>query len=92
MARIVEITRYESEDGTLFNTLEEANSHDTLMKNKEHIASVVEAYADANKLVDRVRARVVKEASAFLAFYLTYNDSSCPEVPSTEEMYVEEDE
>lgn len=83
MAKVVTITQYEANDGSLFLTEAECNAHDFKLENGAAIDAAAEAYANTMKLTDRSRSMQVNTVSAFLAFYLPWVEAGKPEVERT---------
>ena len=83
MAKIVTVTQYEANDGSLFLSEAECNAHDFKLENGAKIDAAVEAFANTNKLIDRSRSMQTNTAAAFLAFYLPWVEAGCPEVERT---------
>ena len=80
MAKIVTVTQYEANDGSLFLSEAECNAHDFKLENGAKIDAAVEAFANTNKLIDRSRSMQMNTAATFLAFYLPWVEAGCPEV------------
>lgn len=83
MAKIVTVTQYEANDGSLFLSEAECNAHDFKLENGAKIDAAVEAFANTNKLIDRSRSMQMNTAATFLAFYLPWVEAGCPEVERT---------
>lgn len=80
MAKIVTVTQYEANDGSLFLSEAECNAHDFKLENGAKIEAAVEAFANTMKLVDRSRSMQSNTVASFLAFYLPWVEAGCPEV------------
>lgn len=83
MAKVVTVTQYEAEDGSLFLTEAECNAHDFKLKNGEMINRAAEAFANTLKAIDRSRSIKVNAATEFLAFYLPWVEAGSPDVERT---------
>lgn len=71
MAKIRQITQYEANDGSLFNTEAECNAHDFKLENGAKIELYTENFLNATHAIDRSRSIQGNAISAFLAFHLS---------------------
>lgn len=84
MAKVVTVTQYEANDGSLFLTEAECNAHDFKLENGAKIAAAAEAFVNTIKAIDRSRNMQINTVSNFLAFYLPWVEAGCPVVERTE--------
>lgn len=83
MAKIVTVTQYEAEDGSLFLTEAECNIHDFKLKNGAKINAAAEAFVNTLGAIDRSRSIKLNGAVEFLAFYLGWVEAGEPVVERT---------
>lgn len=83
MAKVVTVTQYEANDGSLFNTAAECDAHDFKLENGPKIEAAKEAYLNTMKLVDRSRSMQGNTVENFLAFYLPWVEAGSPAVERT---------
>lgn len=70
MAKIVTVTQYEANDGSLFLTEHECNAHDFKLENGAKIETIAEAYLNTIGAIDRSRSMAKNTIESFLAFHL----------------------
>ena len=83
MAKIVTVTQYEANDGSLFLTEAECNAHDFKLENGAKIEKAAEAYLNTVGAIDRSRSMQKNTIEQFLAFYLPWVEAGEPEVERT---------
>ena len=83
MAKIVTVTQYEANDGSLFLSEAECNAHDFKLENGAKIEKAAEAYLNTVGAIDRSRSMQKNTVEQFLAFYLPWVEAGCPEVERT---------
>lgn len=70
MAKVVTVTQYEANDGSLFLTAHECDAHDFKLENGAKIDAITEAYLNTVGAIDRSRNMQKNTIEAFLAFHL----------------------
>lgn len=70
MAKIVTVTQYEANDGSLFLTAHECDAHDFKLENGAKIDVMVDAYLNTTGAIDRSRNMQKNTIESFLAFHL----------------------
>lgn len=83
MAKVVTVTQYEANDGSLFLTEAECNAHDFMLENKAEIDAATEAFVNTIGAIDRSRNMKINTASEFLAFYIPWVQAGKPAVERT---------
>ena len=83
MAKIVTVTQYEANDGSLFLTEAECNAHDFKLENGAKIEAAKEAFLNTIGAADRSRSMQGNTVEAFLAFYLPWVEAGEPVVERT---------
>lgn len=83
MAKVVVVTQYEANDGSLFLTEAECDAHEFLLANKVEIEAAAEAFANTVGAIDRSRSIKVNGATEFLAFYIPWVEAGKPVVERT---------
>lgn len=83
MAKIVQVTQYEAEDGSLFLSAAEADAHDFKLKNGAEIDAAAEAFVNTVGAIDRSRNMKINTVGEFLAFYLPWVEAGKPVVERT---------
>lgn len=83
MAVVKQITQYETKDGKVFLTLEEAELYEFQLDNQAEIDAAVEAYLNTVKLADRARSIQGNASRNFLAFYIKWIQDGKPAVERT---------
>lgn len=83
MAKVVQITQYEANDGSLFLSEAEANAHDFKLANGAKIEKARDAFLNTIGAIDRSRSMQGNTVEAFLAFYLPWVEAGEPEVERT---------
>lgn len=70
MAKVIQVTQYEANDGSLFLSAAEADAHDFKLENGEKIRVMTEAFLNTTGAIDRSRNMQANVIEAFLAFTL----------------------
>lgn len=70
MAKVVTVTQYEAQDGSLFLTEHECDAHDFKLENGAKIDVMAEAFLNTVGAIDRSRNMQKNVIEAFLAFTL----------------------
>ena len=70
MAKVVTVTQYQANDGSLFLSEVECNAHDFKLENGEKIDVMADAFLNATGAIDRSRNMQRNVIEAFLAFTL----------------------
>lgn len=70
MAKVIQVTQYEANDGSLFLSAAEADAHDFKLENGEKIRIMTEAFLNTTGAIDRSRNMQANVIEAFLAFTL----------------------
>lgn len=83
MAKVVTVTQYEANDGSLFLSAAEADAHDFMLENKAEIDAATEAFVNTLGAIDRSRNMKINVASEFLAFYIPWVQAGKPVVERT---------
>ncbi|QQV88335.1 hypothetical protein Fifi44_00032 [Erwinia phage Fifi44] len=83
MAKVVTVTQYEANDGSLFLSEAEANAHDFKLENGAQIEAAAEAFVNTIGAIDRSRNMQVNTVTNFLAFYLPWVEAGRPTVERT---------
>jgi hypothetical protein len=83
MAKAIQITQYEANDGSLFLSAAEADAHDFKLENGEKIRKAGEAFVNTIGAADRSRNMKLNTVEEFLAFYLPWVEAGEPEVERT---------
>ena len=83
MAKVVTVTQYEAEDGSLFLTEAECNAHDFKLKNGAVIKTAAESYVNSIGAIDRSRNMQLNTIENFLAFYLPWVEAGSVAVERT---------
>ena len=83
MAKVIQVTQYEANDGSLFLTEAEANAHDFKLENGAAIDAATEAFVNTIGAIDRSRNMKINTAAEFLAFYLPWVEAGKPVVERT---------
>lgn len=91
MAKVIQVTQYEANDGSLFLTEAECDAHDFKLLNGAKIDAAKEAFLNTTKAIDRSRNMQGNVIENFLAFYLPWVEAGEPvknrfggHLPSTE--------
>lgn len=80
MAKVIQITQYEANDGSMFTTEAAANAHDFMLENKAEIDRTAEMFCNSIQAIDRSRSGKTNTVSEFLAWYLPWIDAGKPGV------------
>lgn len=83
MAKAIQITQYEANDGSLFLSAAEADAHDFKLENGAAIDAATEAFVNTIGAIDRSRNMKINTAAEFLAFYLPWVEAGKPVVERT---------
>lgn len=70
MAKVVTVTQYEANDGSLFLSAAEADAHDFKLENGAKIDVMADAFLNTTGAIDRSRNMQRNVIEAFLAFTL----------------------
>lgn len=70
MAKVIQVTQYEANDGSLFLSAAEADAHDFKLENGEKIRVMTEAFLNTKGAIDRSRNMQANVIEEFLAFTL----------------------
>ncbi|AWN08611.1 hypothetical protein HOT32_gp28 [Erwinia phage Faunus] len=70
MAKVVTVTQYEAQDGSLFLTEHECDAHDFKLENGAKIDVIADAFLNTTGAIDRSRNMQKNVIEAFLAFHL----------------------
>ena len=70
MAKVVTVTQYEAQDGSLFLTEHECDAHDFKLENGAKIDTMADNFLNATGAIDRSRNMQRNVIEAFLAFHL----------------------
>lgn len=70
MAKVVTVTQYEAQDGSLFLTEHECDAHDFKLENGAKIEVIRDSFLNTVGAIDRSRNMQGNTIEAFLAFYL----------------------
>ena len=70
MAKVVTVTQYEANDGSLFLTAHECDAHDFKLENGAKIDAITEAYLNTVGAIDRSRNMQKNTIEAFLSYHL----------------------
>lgn len=81
----VQITQYQTEDGSVFLSLAEAEAHEFKLKNGELIRVAAESFVNAKGAIDRSRNMQLNTITDFLAFYLPWVEAGSVFVERTVE-------
>ena len=83
MAKVIQVTQYEANDGSLFLTEAECDAHDFKLLNGAKIDAAKEAFLNTTKAIDRSRNMQGNVIENFLAFYLPWVEAGEPVVERT---------
>lgn len=83
MAKVIQVTQYEANDGSLFLTEAECDAHDFKLANGAQIEAAREAFLNSTKAIDRSRNMQGNVIDNFLAFYLPWLEKGSPVVERT---------
>lgn len=83
MAKVIQVTQYEANDGSLFLTEAECDAHDFKLLNGAKIDAAKEAFLNTTKAIDRSRNMQGNVIENFLAFYLPWVEAGKPVVERT---------